>query len=179
MDANGVYQLILQNRYNKHVRVYTVTDTAKGSRNRYQFEVLLGMVEGEYTYYLVSYDAWREQYINRNYVPLSTRKLKVNAIAAGDVLLKIGSSLIVTRRIHESSIASGNVAIATNAGALVVNNPGYREPAETSEDKFEAGMCVEMHLLNTGILKVEGCRCEEFKEFRDSEGFKDYKALEV
>jgi hypothetical protein len=129
------------------------------NRNRYRFEVSPGLAEGEYTYYLVSYDAWRRHYIDRNCVPLSTRKLKVNAIGAGDLLLKVGNSLIVTGRIHESAIVIGGVALATDAGVLVADDPGYKEPAGTSEDRFETGMCVEMCLLNTGILKITGCGC--------------------
>lgn len=137
LDRNNTCQLILQHRFTKKIYLYTVIDQSPLDRRMFRFDLTAEIINGEYTYYLVSYDAWKLNYIDRNYVPKSTRKLNAIALASNDVLMKVGNKLIVTGIIDD-------------------------DPNLTSEDCFRSNMIVEMYILDTGILKMISCggQCE-------------------
>jgi hypothetical protein len=132
-QTSGVmqYQVILLDTSTKGLHIFNSINTS-ASPLYYKLQADLSeLPTGEYTYMVVSYDAWKVSDIDVNDIAASTRRINLESYKIGGLRLKYGNKILFTGKDVDTSF--------------------------TSEDLDEPPSVVCLDVLATGILKITAC----------------------
>lgn len=147
-DSCNIYNMILQHRASKCITVFKVRSVTTKTDIRLWIKLVMpdDMEQGEYTYYLVSEDEWKNSEIDRNYVLYSYRKTDKEAFTVGGKIIVANNGIVVQKW--------KNARLIDATGDIIAKGKYLSAKAE-SEDAKAVGKIYEpmMGMLATGVLK--------------------------
>lgn len=154
---NGIYQLILLHRFTRKVIVYKVIDLNFGIcpiRLRFNIEFPECAELGEYSYYLVDTNEWKDNEVDINFVSETNRKTDKSAITLNGKFIVSDGKLLVTSWFKSKLLFEGD-EVGFKDHPIIIENE--------SEYKNEVGKIADyLTILHTGILKykIDGICCD-------------------
>ena len=169
--ANGIYQLILYNNYNKDLKVLRVQDKTACNPLRYTFLIDEELVSGHYNYYLIKDDEWIYDQINYDRI-LKTYKIldkNDNIFDKGvpvfnDAFLALGDTLIVVdhSKITKQIDTCGHQYEFENVPSTLLDSEG---------EWFK----YEIQILAKGLVFVESDIKQEEIYYKNKDNIKVYE----
>lgn len=131
LDNSKVYsgfQLVLQNSYTKQTGIIDLNN-ASFNPLRYAFEVSLpDMDYGDYEYYIVEADSWKNSELNKDSIISTQRKIGNTALSDKGQFIIIGNYMLVSKNFDENIQAgcTGDICVlisVVSKGILRYNKP--------------------------------------------------------
>ncbi len=180
LDKDNLYYLILHNNYTKDVWLFKVKDLKPNDyqlwtagdihtndiRFLFKLEIPQEFEQGEYTYYLVSYDDWEICDLDTNFPQKSVITIPDKSILSYNGMHIIANNrLLVTNQFKAMAVSNGIAGVFESPGTRIVAN-------NYSDDTSAYGEITKnIKILNTGLLKyhLHNTVCDEYLQYDGGE----------